>query len=62
MNSAVSLRHAKIALLSGKAIPLRRLSIILRNAVAAVVHDPEVELGVGITLISKGLPFTQRGL
>jgi hypothetical protein len=41
-----------VSLLGGEAIPLRRLGIVLRNALARVVHEAKAELGHGI--ISSG--------
>ena len=41
------------ALISGFAKPPHGLDIVLRYAVAAVVHDTEVELGVGIPLFGE---------
>src|SRR5262249_30684087 len=43
------------ALIGGKAIPLRRLSIILRHALAIGIHSPNAELGGGGTFIGRRL-------
>ena len=43
----------RVALLGGEAVPFQRLRIILRHAVAFVVHDAESGLGARITLLGQ---------
>lgn len=40
-----------MALLCGLAVPLDRLSIVLRHALAFLVHNAEIVLGVGKALL-----------
>jgi hypothetical protein len=42
-----------VALIRGFAIPFRRLGIILRDASAIVVHEPESGLRLRVTLIGR---------
>ncbi len=51
---------AGVALLSGLAIPLDGLGVVLRDAPAQVVPDAEVVLGLGDTLLGKWLKLAQR--
>ena len=51
-----------IALRCRQISPHLRLDIVLRDAIATVVHKPKAELGPSITLLSEWLPFTKRGL
>ena len=45
-----------------RAVPLHRLGIILWNALAAFVHDAEVVLSRGITLLGRPVPFHRLGI
>ena len=36
-----------------KAVPLHRLTVILQNALAHVVHQPDIELGDSQTLFGE---------
>ena len=40
-----------VSLLGGEAIPLRGFAIVLRDALAAVVHETEIALGYGVSLL-----------
>ena len=42
-----------VTLLGGLAIPLHRLSIVFRHALAIVVHGAQVELRMDVTLLSR---------
>ena len=44
---------AGVTLLGGQAVPPDGFSVVLQHAPTGVVHDPEVELGVGVTLFSR---------
>ena len=48
------------ALVSSKLIPLVGVLVTLRNAPAVLVHDREVELGIGMTLLSRNSVVLQR--
>ena len=40
--------------------PVHRLTVVLRNALPVVVHEPQGELGVGVSLQSQRSEFAQR--
>ena len=46
------------------AVPFHRLGVILRDALAAFVHNAEVELGPSITLLGRPwpVPFHRLGI
>src|SRR2546423_1048279 len=52
-------QRRSVTLLGGFAIPLCRLGQVLRHALAARVHEPEVILRVWRAFLSEGLPFFQ---
>jgi len=42
---------AGLTLVGGEAIPLQRLGVVLRHAVGLVVHDAEIVLRAGVSLV-----------
>ena len=42
-----------MTLVGSETIPLQRFSLVLRHASALIVHEPEIDLGVGVTLIGQ---------
>ena len=52
-----------VALVSRLAIPLHRLGIVLRYALAAGVYQAEEELGFGVALVSRlAIPLHRLGV
>jgi hypothetical protein len=51
------------ALLGRLAKPARRSRVVLRNTLAVVVHDPEIELSIGDALFGRlAIPTRRSGM
>ena len=52
-----------VALIGGEAIPLQGLGVVLRHALAIVVHEAEIVLRAGVALVGgEAIPFQRLGV